>query len=645
MHKILLIGNKNVGKTTLYNIITNQNEKVANVSGSTVEIKTFEKKDHVLSDLPGIDGFLPTSKDEEIVIDYLSSSAYDQINLVLDSTNISKSSNLFIECLELEKPINLYLHQVDQLIKKDRLKQVFEKNLNLNVFLTTHKNSNDIKKNWYINAKNNSNFRLDYGNNLETLISKLEHYITPTKNFNSRFIAIQMILENDYFLNLVDSKTKLQVLNLILKYQKNSTFKLGRCIILARKMFCEKLLKQTTSEIKKQSKYEQIIDNILINPYLGPLIFLILVSLIYYTSIEVIGIPLQNLWVDNLESWGTNISTYLVSINTNTILISLFSDVIISSLGTIIGFVPMILSIYFFNSFLETTGYNYRTSILFDNLLSKFGLDGRSIVAIMCGFGCNVPAILTTRIQKSKIKRIISILVIPFIPCVARLPLISLFASIFFKSWHFLFVLLFNILIILITFLSSFILKQTKFKKSESTLFFEYPKLKLPNFIYIFKLSWKTSINYLNKIFTTLFIGAIIIWFLTKFGFDGFESKKPLITYFLPITSYIFKPFNINDQRFSGLLIVGFSVKELLISTIPILFQNDINTVITTNLNLAQAVSILLFFILYTPCLSTYLTIKKEIGIKYANFSIIFSLIIAYVSSYLIYIILSLFIK
>lgn len=646
MSKILLMGNKNVGKTTFYNIITNQNEKIANVSGSTVDIKCFKKDENILFDLPGVDCFNPQSYDEKLVLDYLLTQDFDQINLILDTNNISKSANLLIEILELNLPTNIYLHQSDNLQNINNLKNVFEKFSNLNVFVTTQKNTSQIKTLWKKTAKVNKDFSIDYGYNVENLILKISEYI-DNKIFNKRFVAIQILQGNKYFLNNLNIENKLTILSIIKKNNENSKTALSliRSIQLARKMQIDKLIKHSQVIIKPEKKSTQIIDSILINPWIGPLLFILLVLANYFISIEIIGIPLQNLWVENLEKIGLQLSQVMQNIHVYSWVQSLINDVFIGSLGTIIGFIPMILSIYFFNSLFENTGYNYRASILFDNILSKFGLDGRSIISVMSGFGCNVPAILSTRIQKSKLKRIIAILVLVFVPCVARIPMISLFASLFFKSWHFMFVFTFNILIICIIFISSLILNKTKFKNNDHTLLFEYPKLKLPNLKYIFKLSWKTSLNYVNKIFTTLLIGALVVWFLTSFGFNGYNSKQPFINYLLPLTSWIFKPFMIKDDRFSGLLIVGFSVKELLLSTIPVMFnENNINHVLVSNLNTAQAYAILLFFILYTPCLSTYLTIKKEISQKIANFSLIFSFIVAYVCSYLIYLLISLFI-
>lgn len=644
MSNILLMGNKNVGKTTFYNIITKENEKIANISGSTVEIKCFKTNEDIIFDLPGIDCLNTQSSDEKIVLDYLTTQTFDQIDLILDSNNLTKSANLFIELLELKKPINLFLHQSDNLQNVNNLKSAFEKFSNVNVFISTQKQKSTIKDNWNKKAKQNKDFELDYGYSIENLISKLEPLVNEDKTYSKRFISIQILLENNVFLQQQDLDKQLQILN-ILKEEVKDQSRIKKTIILARKMAMDKIIKDSNIVIKPEKKITKIIDSILINRFVGPFIFIALVLANYFISIEVIGIPLQNLWVDNLDNLNSTLTPILNSWHVYSWIQSLISDVLFGSLGTIIGFIPMILSIYFFNSLFENTGYNYRASILFDNVLSKFGLDGRSVVSVMSGFGCNVPAILSTRIQKSKLKRTIAILVLPFVPCVARIPMISLFASLFFKSWHFMFVFIFNLIIILIIFISSLILNKTKFKNNDKTLLFEYPKLKMPNIGYILKLSWKTSMNYVNKVFSVLLIGALIVWLLTSFGFNGFQSKQPFISYLLPLTSWVFKPFMIHDDRFSGLLIVGFSVKELLLSTIPVLFNNEsINHVLTSNLNIAQAFSLLLFFILYTPCLSTYLTIKKELNKKIANFSIIFSFVIAYVFAYLTYLLISLFI-
>lgn len=644
MSNIILVGNKNVGKTTLYNIITNSNEKIANVSGSTVEFKTFQKNNDIIVDLPGIDNFKPISDDEIVVNDYMFKKNYDQINIVLDSANISKSTSLLCEVLELKVNTNIVLHQIDQVKNIESIKTKFEKILSLNVFLTTQKNTNSIKGTWNKKAKKNTDFQIEYSPIIEQLIKEIISLDIKILDLDSRFSAIQLILENNYFNSLLTMEEKMKVSNLISKAKSKTKLELAKSIFIARKMFVEKLLKDTTLKIREESNFEKFINHILINKFIGPIIFILIVLSIYYISIELIGIPIQNLWVDFISNIGDHVTSFLTASKFNTIGVSLINDVAFGSLATIIGFVPMILSIYFFTTLLESTGYNYRASILFDNVFEKFGLDGRSIVAIMSGYGCNVPAVLATRTQKSKYKRIISILVIPFIPCVARIPMISIFSSLFFKKWHFIFVFLTNIIIIITLFLSALFLKKTKFKNSTKTLVIEYPKLRFPNLYFILKLSLKVSLNYISKIFTTLLLGALIVWFLTNFGIHGYKDKTSFISYLVHLTSWVFKPFNIVDDRFSGLLIVGFSVKELLLSTIPVLFHNDINTVLTSNLNVAQGFALLIFFILYTPCLSTYLTIKKEIGKKYANFSIIFSFIVAYIASYLIYLISSIFI-
>lgn len=590
MTTIALIGNPNVGKTTLFNALTGANQYVGNWAGVTVEKKEgFLNKSIKIVDLPGIYAMDTYSNEEKVAKNYLLHDDADLIINIVDASNLDRNLYLTTQLKQFNKPIILILNMMDV---------AQSKGINIDVDKLSHELKMTVipisaSKGKGIDKVKDMLLNMDIS---ELVIDNESHF----QNFSS------------------EAETYAYIENL-----------LNKCILKSSK---------TGTNIKDK------IDKIVLNKFAAYPIFFGIMYLIFMFTFSWVGQPLADLMDSGLQEHLIPKLTDLLS-NSSPWFSSLLVDGIVGGVGSIIVFLPVILSLFLGISFLEDSGYMARAAFLMDKTMRKMGLSGKAFIPLVVGFGCSVPAIMSARTLESEKDRKLAALIVPLMSCNARLPVYALFASVFFSGKETPVVFSLYLLGILIAFLVALLFKNTLFKKDEEPFIIELPEYKLPEPKNLLLHTWDKGKGFLRKAGTIILSISVIVWFLSNFNLSGMtDINNSLFASIGKFLTPIFKPLGFGHWETSVSLLTGLMAKEVVVSTMGVIFGSNLATILPNYFTPITAYGFLVFVLLYTPCMSAVVTMKKEYGNKMAAFSVIYQLILAWIASFLVYNVGSLFI-
>jgi ferrous iron transport protein B len=657
MKKVAIAGNPNSGKSTIFNNLTGENQKVGNWPGVTVE--KFEGKfkyndeEFYVVDLPGTYGLSSFSIDERIAREYLIKENPDVIVLVVDSTNIERHFYFLTELLEMGKNVVLCLNMTDLAEEKGTFidENMLSKILKINVVKTIgNKNigTDKLKEIIYESSKNKREdfLKIDYGKEIEDFIENLKKEIKIPEGLPERWTLVKIFSKDEEIISLL--KIKKEIIEKIDKISYFHGFSDSENLIIEKKYgFIKGILKECVYERKKLWKRLEIsdkVDKVITNPWIGLPIFLI-IMLAIFEIIFGIGNPLQEL-IDKFISFLNSSLNLLLKDLTHPLLLSFLTDGVIGGIGSVIVFIPNIFLLFFLISILEDSGYMARIAFTMDRFMHYIGLHGKSFIPIILGFGCNVPAILATRTIESKRDRIITIMIIPLISCSARLPIYILFCSAFFKNYQGIIVFSLYLIGILLSIIVAKILSGTIFrKKEEIPLIMELPPYRKPAIRWCLKMGGLRTKVFLIKAGTIIFSASLIIWLLASLPPSvPYGSKNTVLGKIGSFIAPIFSLAGFGRWEIAIALLTGIVAKETVVATLGVVFgsENLINS-LRNIFTPISAYSFMLMSLIYIPCIATMAAIKNEIGFKYLFLTIIYTILLGWVIAVIFYQTLNLF--
>ena len=662
-----LAGNQNCGKTTLFNQLTGANQHVGNFPGVTVDRKDGTIKNHpeaTVTDLPGIYSLSPYSSEEIVTRDFLIKDKPSGIINIVDASNLERNLCLTMQLMELGIPMVLALNMMDEVrenggsIRVNELEQILGipvipisavKNEGIDELVSHALHvARFMEKPGRIDFCTDSVDKKDPVGAVHRCILAVVHMIEPEAKQSGlplRFAATKLI-ENDVpiekLLNLTDDKK--QAFEHIVSVMEDETgLDREAAISNMRFSFIEKMCQKTVvrPHESKEHKRSMKIDRLLTGRYTAIPCFIAIMALIFVMTFNLVGAWLSDLMSLGVDSVISLIDNALTAVQINPVVHSLVVDGICNGVGSVISFLPTIVTLFFFLSILEDTGYMARVAFVMDKLLRKIGLSGRSFVPMLIGFGCSVPAIMSTRTLSSERDRKMTILLTPFMSCSAKLPIYSLIISVFFpRQYQALVMVGLYIFGIICAIIYALILKSTKFKGEPVPFVMELPNYRLPSAKSVVHLIWEKAKGFIEKAFTIIFVASIIIWFLQTFDarFNVAESpEQSLLAMIGSLVAPIFAPLGFGDWRVSTALITGFTAKESVVSTLTVLMGGNAELVSTLFTPFTAAV-FLVFTLLYTPCVAAIATVKREMGgTKAAVATVIIQCAIAWCVAFLIH--------
>ena len=662
-----LAGNQNCGKTTLFNQLTGANQHVGNFPGVTIDRKDGTIKNHpeaTVTDLPGIYSLSPYSSEEIVTRDFLIKDKPSGIINIVDASNLERNLCLTMQLMELGIPMVLALNMMDEVrenggsIRVNELEQILGipvipisavKNEGIDELVSHALHvARFMEKPGRIDFCTDSVDKKDPVGAVHRCIHAVVHMIEPEAKQSGlplRFAATKLI-ENDVpiekLLNLTDDKK--QAFEHIVSVMEDETgLDREAAISNMRFSFIEKMCQKTVvrPHESKEHKRSMKIDRLLTGRYTAIPCFIAIMALIFVMTFNLVGAWLSDLMSLGVDSVISLIDNALTAVQINPVVHSLVVDGICNGVGSVISFLPTIVTLFFFLSILEDTGYMARVAFVMDKLLRKIGLSGRSFVPMLIGFGCSVPAIMSTRTLSSERDRKMTILLTPFMSCSAKLPIYSLIISVFFpRQYQALVMVGLYIFGIICAIIYALILKSTKFKGEPVPFVMELPNYRLPSAKSVVHLIWEKAKGFIEKAFTIIFVASIIIWFLQTFDakFNVAESpEQSLLAMIGSLVAPIFAPLGFGDWRVSTALITGFTAKESVVSTLTVLMGGDAELVSTLFTPFTAAV-FLIFTLLYTPCVAAIATVKREMGgTKAAVATVIIQCAIAWCVAFLIH--------
>ncbi len=654
----LLAGNPNVGKSTFFNTMTQSHVHVGNYSGVTVEkrvhhIKNFPGAD--LVDLPGTYNVSPNSEDEGVVTYSLLNENYKGIINIIDSTHLKRNLHLTVQLLELGTPTLLVFNLKDALRNNgyiiDTLK--VEAFLNVNAVSVSAREGRKEDQDLVVSSLKELNphkaLELDYPAPIKKGLKEIHDLLRyDTFQVKKKWLALQLLEGNEGIYEYLDLQKETEIRAIIDRVEQEVlkdeiALSLKGAIFNTRREFIEKIIDEALIQVeeKEHSKYfNQKADKVLTHPVYGIPIFFFMMFMIYQISFgNFLGVGnlltgyFEFVWDDVLVHY---ISKGLEYIGASGFIHSLFVDGILAGVGGVLVFLPQILVLFTLLAILEGTGYMARVAIMMDKFLSRFGFNGKSIVPMITGFGCTVPAIMATRTIADKKERLLTIITIPFISCSARLPIYGLIVSKLFDSYQGIVVFSIYILGIIVTLLSAKLLNLTYFKGEGSKFLLEVPPYRMPQLRTILNQSFEKAGRFVKKAGTFILMGSIILWVLSNNGIGGImvDQDESFLASLAGMLRYIFIPLGFGTWEATSSLISGFLAKEVVASSIEILYPGGFEGAFT----FASAIGFVVFTSLYIPCISTVATIKAETqSVKWTLFSVLYPFVLTYIITLILY--------
>lgn len=660
-----LVGNQNCGKTTLFNQLTGSNQHVGNFPGVTVDRKDGSIKGYPntnITDLPGIYSMSPYSSEEIVSRNFVLNEHPKAIINIVDATNIERNLYLTMQLLEMDIPMVVALNMMDEVTGNHGSIDVntIEGMLGVPVIpISAAKNEgvDELVKHALHIAKYQEHplrqdfcDKQDHGGAVHRCIHAVEHLIedhAESADIPVRFAATKAI-EGDH---LIIEKLKLDqnetetLLHIVKQMETERGLDRSAAIADMRFDFIEKLCEQTVvkpKESKERIRSEKI-DRILTGKYTGIPCFIAIMALVFYLTFNVVGAALQKLLELGIDKLAQVTDAAMAAAKVNGVLRSLVIDGIFTGVGSVLSFLPIIVTLFFFLSLMEDSGYIARVAFMMDKLLRKIGLSGRSIVPMLIGFGCTVPAVMATRTLTSERDRKMTILLTPFMSCTAKLPIYAFFVSVFFPKQGGIIMTGLYLLGILVGILVAFLYKGTLFKGEPVPFVMELPNYRLPSPKNVGQLLWEKAKDFLQKAFSVILIATIVVWLLQSFDihFNMVEdSGESILAGISGLLVPLFKPLGLGDWRICTSLISGFMAKESVVSTLEVLFSAGIGTVLSP----VAAAALLTFSLLYTPCVAAIAAIKRELGMKWAVGVVIWQCAIAWAAALIVKLVVGIFV-
>lgn len=657
-----LIGNQNCGKTTLFNQLTGSNQHVGNFPGVTVDQKVGQirgKKNCSVVDLPGIYSIRPYTNEEIVTRDFVLNERPDAIINIVDATNIERNLYLTLQLLEMHIPMVLALNMMDEVRSNGGSINIDKMSESLGIPVIP------------ISASKNEGV----AELIESIIDVSKHKIYPTvfdfceegpvhrcihsvsaliedhaekAGISARFAATKVIEEDGDIIERLDlSQNEIETIEHSI-VQMETEYSMDRNAALAdmRYTFIEKVCEKTVVKCKESKEHIRSvkIDKILTGKYLAIPVFLLIMLVIFWLTFGIVGSFLSDALSTGITALTNVVDKGLTSYEINPVVHSLIIDGVFAGVGSVLSFLPLIVVLFFFLSILEDTGYMARVAFVMDKSLRKIGLSGKSFVPMLIGFGCSVPAIMSTRTLSGERDRKMTIILVPFMSCSAKIPIYAVFTAAFFKKYQALVMISLYIGGIIIGILSALVLNRTAFRGKSMPFVMELPNYRLPSLKSVVLLMWEKAKDFLQKAFTVIFIATIIIWFLQNFDTKlniVSDSSNSLLALIGKWISPVFKPLGISDWRISTALITGFSAKEAVVSTLAVLTDTSVSALGSTLSNFftpLTALSFLVFSLLYTPCVAAVSAMKNELHSRSKTVLImIMQCSIAWLAAFIVY--------
>ncbi len=662
-----LAGNQNCGKTTLFNQLTGSNQHVGNFPGVTVDRKDGAirgYKNTLVTDLPGIYSMSPYSSEEVVTRQFVLDQHPKGIIDIVDATNIERNLYLTMQLMELDIPMVLALNMMDEVRGNGGSIRINEMENMLGipvVPISAAKNEGidelvdhaiHVAKYQEPPARQDFCDAEDHGGAVHRCLHSIMHLIEDHAHkaeIPLRFAAAKlaegdtMILDR---LNLDDNE-KEALEHIICQMEKERGLDRAAAIADMRYQFITKVCRETVVKPKESKEHirSEKIDRILTGKYTAIPSFVVIMALVFFLTFNVIGAFLSNLLEKGIEAFTGLVDQMLSTAHVNGVLHSLIIDGIFNGVGSVLSFLPIIVTLFFFLSLLEDSGYMARIAFVMDKLLRRIGLSGRSIVPMLIGFGCSVPGVMASRTLPSERDRKMTIMLTPYMSCSAKLPIYAFFTAAFFPEHRALVMVGLYFTGILIGILVACLMRGTLFKGEAVPFVMELPNYRLPGVKNVGQLLWEKAKDFLQKAFTIIFVATIVIWFLQTFDSHlniVTDSQNSILAVISSFIAPVFKPLGFGDWRISTALITGFMAKESVVSTLTILFGSTqaLQTVLTP----LTALALLVFCLLYTPCVAAIASVKRELGAKWALGVVVSQCVIAWIMALLVHLVGSLFI-
>ena len=658
-----LAGNQNCGKTTLFNALTGSNQHVGNFPGVTVDQKMGDikgTKNCSVVDLPGIYSIRPYTQEEIVSRDFILDGKPDGIINIVDATNIERNLYLTLQLLELNLPMVVALNMMDEVRANGGTVDVKKLSESLGVPvipISAAKNEgvSELSDKMVYVAKNRIlPKRIDFCSDgpVHRCIHAVAHVIEDhARNISvpPRFCATKLIEGDDeYFADRLelDKNERELIEHSIVEMEHDTGLDRNAALADMRYTFIEKSVTQSVVKCNESREHKRSVkmDKVLTGKYTALPVFFGVMFLVFWLTFNVIGSRLSDLLSLGIDALTNLCDKGLTAYGINPVVHSLIIDGIFAGVGSVLSFLPIIVTLFFFLSILEDTGYMARVAFVMDKLLRKIGLSGRSFVPMLIGFGCSVPAIMSTRTLSSDRDRKMTILLTPYMSCSAKIPIYAVFTAAFFAKYRALVMIGLYVTGIVLGIIVALILKKTAFKGEPIPFVMELPNYRMPSPKSVFLLLWEKARDFLQRAFTVIFLATIIIWFLQSFDTrlnvvdDSADSLLAMVGKFI---APIFTPLGFGDWRAVTALISGFTAKEAVVSTLSVLMNTgtaELGTVLPSIFSGLSAVSFLVFTLLYTPCVAAVATIKKELGSRAKTVGVVFmQCAVAYLAAFIVY--------
>ena len=657
-----LLGNQNCGKTTLFNQVTGSNQHVGNFPGVTVDRKSGMLRGNEnteITDLPGIYSLSPYSNEEIVTREFVLNEKPKGIINIVDATNIERNLYLTMQLMELDIPMVLALNMMDEMTGNGGTVYInkMESLLGIPVVpISAAKNEGVdelIAHAIHVAKYQESPGRQDFceDGQVHRCIHGVIHLIedhAKRAGIPVRFAATKLIEGDEIILEklCLSDNEKEMLEHIILQLEEEGGLDAQAQIARMRYDFIEKLVKETVKKPQESKEHlrSEKLDKILTGKYTAIPSFVLIMSAVFVLTFNVIGAFFQGILENTIDAFIEAVNNMLISISVNETIRSLVVDGVLTGVGNILSFLPIIVILFFFLSLLEDTGYMARIAFVMDKLLRKIGLSGRSIVPLLIGFGCSVPGVMASRTLPSERDRKMTILLTPFMSCSAKLPVYAFFTAAFFKDNGGFVMISLYFIGIMVGILVALILKAVYFKGEAVPFVMELPNYRLPGMKNVVMLLWDKAKDFLQRAFTVIFLASIAIWFLQRFNFTlnmVTDSKDSILAGIAGLVSPIFKPMGYGDWRVCTALVTGFVAKESVVSTLFVLYGTK--AAVLQSMSVASAFSLLVFCLLYTPCVATIAVVKRELGAKWASVVVLGQCVIAWIMAYVAYLIMQLF--
>lgn len=636
-----LAGNQNCGKTTLFNQLTGSNQHVGNFPGVTVDCKRGSIKGNantMVTDLPGIYSLSPYSSEEIVSRQFILNEKPTGIINIVDATNIERNLYLTMQLMELDVPMVLALNMMDEVRGNGGSIYIneMEELLGIPVVpISAAKNegidelvSHAVHVAWYQEKPKRKDFceQNDNGGAVHRCLHGIIHLIEAharSANMPPRFAATKLVEGDERVLAaLALSENERETIEHII-YQMEMERGLDRAAAIAdmRFTFIKKLVEKCVVKPKesRERQFSRRMDSFLTGKYTAIPAFVGIMLLVFFLTFQVIGAYLQELLEAGIDGLANRCDAIMAAWNVNDALHSLVIDGIFHGIGSVLSFLPIIVTLFFFLSLLEDTGYMARVAFVMDKLLRKIGLSGRSIVPMLVGFGCTVPGVMASRTLPSERDRKMTIMLTPFMSCTAKLPIYGFFTAAFFPEYGGVVMAALYFAGIAVGILVALLMKKTIFRGEAVPFVMELPNYRMPSMKNVAQLLWEKAKDFLQRAFTVIFLAAIVIWFLQTFDFRlniVENSSESMLAMASGMLAPVFVPLGFGDYRISTSLIAGFMAKESVVSTLSVLFGSTAN--LQAVLSPVGAASLLVFCLLYTPCVAAIASIRRELGTKWA---------------------------